>query len=212
MIQVFSNNFLTTVSAPVAPADTTINLTDASGMNALAAGEYEELGLYNGTDFEVIQATARTGNALTVVRGSSPISCSIGDACYGSISADTINRLRTESMAIAVSDETTILTIGSNKSKFRLPYAMTLTGVRASVTEAPTGSSVIIDIRANGTTILSTLISIDDTQKTSTLSATPAVISTAEIPDDAEISVDITQVGATTTGRGLKVYLIGQQS
>ncbi len=110
---------------------------------------------------------------------------------------------------IAVGDETTALTVGTAKVTFRMPYAFTLSAVRASVTTAPTGSVLTVDINEAGTTILSTKLTIDATEKTSTTAATPAVISDAALADDAEITIDIDGVGSTVAGAGLKVYLIG---
>lgn len=110
---------------------------------------------------------------------------------------------------IAVSDETTALTTGTEKVTFRMPFAFTLTGVRASVTTAPTGSVLTVDINEGGTSILSTKLTIDASEKTSTTAATPAVISDTALADDAEITIDIDTVGSTVAGAGLKVYLIG---
>lgn len=110
---------------------------------------------------------------------------------------------------IAVSDETTALTTGNAKVTFRMPFAMTLTAVRSSVTTAPTGSTLVVDINESGSTILSTKLSIDASEKTSTTAATPAVISDSALADDAEITIDIDQIGSTVAGAGLKVYLIG---
>jgi len=110
---------------------------------------------------------------------------------------------------IAVSDETTALTIGTAKVTFRMPFAMTLTAVRASVTTAPTGSVLTVDINEAGNTILSTKLTIDATEKTSTTAATVAVISDTALADDAEMTIDIDTVGSTIAGAGLKVYLIG---
>jgi hypothetical protein len=115
----------------------------------------------------------------------------------------------TESIIIACSDETTAITTGTAKVTFRMPYAFTLSAVRASVTTAPTGSTIIIDINEAGSTILSTKLSIDASEKTSTTAASAAVISDTALADDAEISVDFDQVGATIAGAGVKVYLIG---
>ena len=112
-------------------------------------------------------------------------------------------------IGLACSDETTALTTGAAKVTFRLPYAMTLTAVRASVTTAPTGSTLVVDINEGGTSVLSTKLSIDATEKTSTTAATAAVISDSALADDAEITVDIDQIGATIAGAGLKVWLIG---
>jgi hypothetical protein len=117
-----------------------------------------------------------------------------------------------ETFVIAVSDEATSLTTGTAKVKFRMPYAFTITAVRASVTVAPTGSTLIVDINEGGTTIMSTnKLSIDASEYTSTTAATAAGVTDTALADDAEISIDIDQVGATVAGKGLKVYLIGNR-
>lgn len=117
----------------------------------------------------------------------------------------------TETIIIACSDETTAITTGTAKVTFRMPYAFTVTAVRASVTTAPTGSTILIDINESGTTILSTKLMIDASEKTSTTAATPAVISDSALADDAEMTIDFDQVGSTIAGAGVKVYLIGHQ-
>jgi len=113
-------------------------------------------------------------------------------------------------LVIACSDEVSNLTVGTNKVTFRSPYAFTLTGVRASVNLAPTGSAIIVDINENGTSVLSTKLSIDANEKTSLTAASPAVISDSSIANDAEITIDIDQIGSAIAGKGLKVVLIGQ--
>jgi hypothetical protein len=117
----------------------------------------------------------------------------------------------TESILVACSDEVTAITTGAGKITFRMPYAFTLTDVRASVTTAPTGSTIIIDINEAGSTILSTKLTIDAGEKTSTTAAAAAVISDAALADDAEITIDFDQVGATIAGAGVKVTLIGNR-
>jgi len=112
-------------------------------------------------------------------------------------------------IGVACSDETTDLEAGTAVVTFRVPAAMTLTGVRASVSTAPTGANLIVDINEGGTSILSTKLSIDAGEKTSTTAATPAVISDTALADDAEITVDIDQIGSTVAGAGLKVWLVG---
>lgn len=117
-----------------------------------------------------------------------------------------------ESFVIAASDETTALTTGTAKVTFRMPYAFTLSEVRASVTTAPTGSVLTVDINETAATILSTKITIDATEKTSETAATAPVISDSALADDAEITIDIDTVGSTIAGAGLKVTLIGNQA
>lgn len=112
-------------------------------------------------------------------------------------------------IGVACSDETTALTTGTAKVTFRVPTAMTLTGVRASLTTAQTsGSTFTVDINVAGTSILSTKLTIDNTEKSSVSAATQAVISDTALDDDDEITVDIDQVG-DGTATGLKVWLIG---
>ena len=115
-------------------------------------------------------------------------------------------------IGVACSDETTDLATGTGVVTFRMPHAMTLTAVRASVTTAPTGSTVIVDVNEAGTSVLSTKLSIDASEKTSTTAATAAVISDSALADDAEITIDIDQVGSTVAGAGLKVWLIGTRA
>jgi hypothetical protein len=112
-------------------------------------------------------------------------------------------------LIVAASDETTALTTGTNKVIFRMPRAVTLTAVRASLTTAQVSGTIFtVDINENGTSILSTKITIDNTEKTSTTAATLPVISDASLADNSEISIDIDQIG-NGTATGLKVYLIG---
>ena len=117
----------------------------------------------------------------------------------------------TESFVVALSDETTALTTGDAKITFRMPYAFELTGVRASVTTAPTGSVLTVDIEEGGSTILSTLLTIDISETTSTTAATPVVISDSALADDSEITMNIDTIGSGVAGAGLKVTLIGYQ-
>jgi hypothetical protein len=112
-------------------------------------------------------------------------------------------------LVVAASDETTALTAGTAKITFRMPRAVTLTAVRASLTTAQASGSIFtVDINEGGSSILSTKLTIDNTEKTSTTAATPPVISDTALADDAEITIDIDQIG-NGTAKGLKVMLIG---
>lgn len=152
---------------------------------------------------------------LAAIAALSPTNDDIIQRKAGAWTNRTMAQLKTdlasdiEYIIIACSDETTALAVGTGKATFRMPFAMTVTGVRASVTTAPTGSTLTVDINDGGTTILSTKLTIDATEKTSTTAATPAVISDTALADDAEITIDIDSVGSTIAGAGLKVTLIG---
>lgn len=112
-----------------------------------------------------------------------------------------------EVLAFAVSDETTTITTGTGVLTFRMPYAFKLLAVRASLTTASDTGAVTVDINEGGSSVLSTKLTIDQDDKTSTTAGAPAVISDAALADDAEITIDIDGAGANATG--LKVYLIG---
>ena len=125
---------------------------------------------------------------------------------------DIANLTNVQSIVVAASDETTALTTSTAKVTFRMPYAFTVSAVRASLTTAQTSGSIFtVDINDSGATILSTKLTIDNTEKTSTTAATSAVISDTSLADDAEITIDIDQVG-DGTAKGLKITLIGTRA
>lgn len=130
----------------------------------------------------------------------------------------TVNQLAVATAAVVIvpsililscSDETTALTAGTAKLTFRMPHIFMLTGVRASLNTAQASGSIFtVDVNAAGTSILSTKVTIDNTEKTSVTAATPSVIVPGIIPDDTEITVDIDQIG-NGTAAGLKITLLG---
>jgi hypothetical protein len=110
---------------------------------------------------------------------------------------------------LAASDESTALTTGTAKVSFRMPFAMTVSAVRASlVTAQASGTIFTVDINEAGATILSTKLTIDNTELTSTTATTDPVISDANLADDALITIDIDQIG-DGTAKGLKILLKG---
>ncbi len=166
---------------------------------------------------ELSAASALTGTELApIVQGGSTVKATanqIKTFCTPDLSGYATNATaKAEFLTVACSDETTALTAGTSKITFRMPYAMTLSGVRASLTTAQTSGSIFtVDINENGTSILSTKLTIDNTEKTSTTAETAPVISDTSLIDDAEITIDIDQVG-DGTAKGLKVTLIGTRT
>lgn len=112
-------------------------------------------------------------------------------------------------LGVACSSETEILTVNYNQTGIRLPYAMNLSQVRLSCNTAPTGSKIIVDVVANGISIFSTLPAIDLNSTTSVAGTQPGVISNSSLIDNLRIFFNVTQVGSTFPGTGLKVWLIG---
>lgn len=111
-----------------------------------------------------------------------------------------------QTMTVALSDENTAITTGNIRLSFRAPFAMTLTRVpRASLSTASTSGIPTVDINESGLSVLSTKLTIDANERTSTTAATAAVLSDTSIADDAEITFDIDVAG--TNAKGLKVTL-----
>lgn len=122
----------------------------------------------------------------------------------------TVAQAKAEFLTIAVSDESTALTTGTAKITFRMPYAMTLSGVRANINTESSSGIVTVDINKNGNSVLGTKLTIDEGEKTSTTASTLAVISDTSLTDDAEITIDIDVAGSGA--KGLKVTLIGTRA
>ena len=133
--------------------------------------------------------------------------------CTGLPLAGLATDAKTEAIGIAVGDETTVLTTGTGKVEFQMPYAFTVTEVRATVTTAPTtDAGFTVDINEAGVSILSTKITIDATEKTSATATTPAVISDSSLADSAVMTVDVDAASSGATEAGLKIWLIGYQT
>lgn len=115
---------------------------------------------------------------------------------------------------VALSDEVTVITTSpTTKISFRMPYKFLVEEVRASLITASATGTVTVDINEGGSTILTTKLTIDATEKTSTTAVTPAVIGGAGpvLADDAEITFDLDDAGSSADAVGLKVTLIGRQ-
>ena len=156
---------------------------------------------YGITDAAPLASPALTGTPTAPTAADGTSSTQIATTGYVMSSAP-------KEYGLACSDLSTALTTGTTKAYFRVPRAMTVTEVRASIlTPQTSGSILTIDINESGTSILSTKLTIDNSETTSTTAAATAVISDAALADDAEITIDIDVVGAG--GTGLIVWIIG---
>ena len=118
----------------------------------------------------------------------------------------------TMSFIVSLTAEDGDLTVADNLAQIRMPFAFTLTEVRAFVNTAPTGAALTFDITEGGSSILSTLITIDASQKTSTTATTPPVIDDSTLADDAIIGFNCDVIGSTVAGAGAKIMLIGYET
>lgn len=182
-----------------------------AGYIDIIEGPYQEINAFSTRVYVGGASIIHQGGEIFLVSGSlgqlinqSTIQAAIDQAeADAKAYADDLQRIQ-----IACSDETTAITAGTAKATFRMPYAATLVGVRASLTTAQASGNIFtVDINEGGTSVLSTKLTIDNTEKTSTTAVSPAVISDAALADDAEITIDVDQIG-NGTATGLKVTLI----
>lgn len=111
-----------------------------------------------------------------------------------------------------------VMTVGSNKDSFHLPFGMKLDsiidgGLFATLMTAQTNGTIFtIDVLRNDVSILVNKLLINNNQKTSKTSVTPAsfVAGGDILAASDEITFSITQVG-NGTARGLRLYLVGQR-
>ena len=84
-VQLFTNNFSTTLSAGIAPSDTTITLLSVTGLPTISGDQFYLLSLFDAATqliTEIVKVTARTGFVVTVVRaqeGTTALSWNAGD-------------------------------------------------------------------------------------------------------------------------------------
>jgi hypothetical protein len=114
-------------------------------------------------------------------------------------------------LGFALSDEDSDLATGTALT-FRMPFAMIVDDIRFTVNTAPTGAALQFDVNEAGATVLSTKATIDAGEKTTVTAATPAVISDNSWADDAEMTIDIDQIGSTVAGAGAKVWIYGYKA
>lgn len=111
------------------------------------------------------------------------------------------------------------VTTGAGKDCVQLPYGLLLDSIAAGGIYAtlasgqPSGTPLTIDVNRNGTSILSTKLTFDNAERTTTTAATPAVIVAGgtTLAKGDEITIDVDQVG-NAGARGLRVYLVGQRA
>ena len=170
-------------------------------------------------------ATNLTGTAASLTAGTVTTNANLtGDVTSSgnatTIAANAVHKSmicacgKTESIIIAASDETTALTAACGVVTFRMPYAFTLTGIRASIgTAGSTCGNLTVDVNDGGTTIMTCdKLVFDTAEKTTTTATTAPTLTDTALADDAEITVDIDAITGGGTEAGLKVTLIGYQT
>lgn len=184
--------------------------------------------IYNGAAWQKVDnteaVTSVAGRTGTIVLGTTDLvgvatARILGRTTGGSGAAEELTASQVNAMLktlidveyqVAMSDLLTPIAIATGVAYMRAPRAFTLTAVRASLMVASSSGAPVVDINVNGSTILSTKLTIDGSQKTSVTSVAPAVISSPNIADDDEFTFDIDAAGLGA--KGLVVTLIGKQA
>lgn len=98
------------------------------------------------------------------------------------------------------------LTVGARPARYYLSTAATITGVTASVSTAPTGAAVIVDVNRNGTSIFTTQANRPTIAAGGyvALDVVPAVTS---LDAGDYLTVDVDQIGSTVPGATLVVQV-----
>jgi hypothetical protein len=188
-----------------APEGTTKKITVDNLIDVVGAGDVDGPSSSVASEFALFDGT--TGKLLKRATGSGFVKSTSG---VYSTEANPTTGLPFE-IVVACSDEDTPITTGTTKITFRMPRAVTLTAVRANLKTPAASGTFTVDINESGSTILSTKITIDATEKTSATAATPPVISDASLADDAEMTVDVDD-DASGDATGLKITLIGTRA
>jgi hypothetical protein len=195
---------------------------ESNGQTHMLFVDAGEDGVAIGTSANDTNALLTVGGAMALLEASAPTATAdVGKVwtqtdnhLYFQDGAGNNRKVTEEVFIVSLSDETTDLTTGTAKATFSMPFAFNLTSVIATVTTAPAGSTLIVDINEGGSTILTTKLSIDASELTSTSAASGAVIGGAgpAIANAAALTFDIDQIGSGTAGKGLKVYLYGYRT
>jgi hypothetical protein len=90
-----------------------------------------------------------------------------------------------------------------------MPFKFRITNVIVGVTTAPTGATLTVDLNDDGTSVFSTVVTVDASEKTSATASIPPVISNPVVEANSLMTIDIDQVGSTIAGAGAKMYIEG---
>lgn len=194
-------------------------VTDETGTGSLVFGTQPRIttGINdsNGNEMFLFTATASAVNELTIANaattGAPTISATGSDSNINiqltpkgtGIVKGELKRFMVRLLS-STTAQTTGTTIGGD---YRISNrAITVKAVGAYVDTAGTTGVCTFNIKEAGTTILSTKITIDSTEKTSETAATPPVISDASIAADAIVTFDIDGI-QTTPANGLTIWV-----
>lgn len=169
-----------------------------------ATGPHGATGLTGSTGITGIQgATGSSG-----ITGATGVTGATGDPGGATGATGLAGATGPKIIGISLTNENDSVTTGT-KFNFRTPYQISITSVRISVNSAPSGSSIIVDVKNNGTSIFSSKPQIPSGALTSVGSPNPGVFSNNIINDNQPVSISVDQIGSISAGTGLKIWIIG---
>ena len=123
MSRIHANNFITTLNGAISDAVTSIVLTSVTGFPSIGAGVTCNVTLANGSDIEIVTATARSSFTLTVTRGAEgTVAKAFASGSTASIrpTADSVDRKSDidSYTTTATAAGTTTLTVNSTRDQF----------------------------------------------------------------------------------------------
>jgi hypothetical protein len=190
------------IGAVSIPTDVS-DLTDTTNLLAGFSGNYVDLTnkptLLTQSDIDIsvsnlvdsAPATLNTLNELASALGDDPNFATTITNQIAAISATD------STLSVVQSGNLTVVT-GTDKSY--IPYAININKIVARVETAPTGSAIIIGLLKNGASINTSTIS-DGATKTTNNSLSLALV------EDDYLTIDITQIGSTSSGADLTLTL-----
>jgi microcystin-dependent protein len=177
----------------------TTNLSNAGAITANGGGR-------GNTDTNS-DSTANTGSAnasITIIPDSSymrwMIKATGTQAATAADGDDILAEAREEVVTVELAGSGTLPTSSAGAAYYRVPWAATLTAVKANRNGTNSNGAVTIDVNEGGTSVLSTEITIDQNEATSLTAATPAVISDSAIANDALLTFDIDSANTSDEG------------
>lgn len=114
--------------------------------------------------------------------------------------AQILSEAREEVVTLELAGSGSLPASSAGAAYYRVPWAATLTAVKANRNGTNTNGSVTIDVNEGGTSVLSTEITIDQNEATSLTAVTPAVISDSAIANDALLTFDIDSANTSDEG------------
>jgi hypothetical protein len=201
-----------TAAAPTVPAlagkvATTTTITAGTG---LTGGGDLSANRTLAVSYGVIAGTAAQGNDSRITGAEQTSSKGVANGYAGLDSGGKVpsSQLTAISQVHPFSSGGPLITeVGSHRLYNDTSAAWTILSVRASVGTAPTGSSLIVDVNVNGTTIFTTQGNRPTIAIAGNTSGRITNMNITTVAAGSYLTIDIDQVGSTTSGSNLVVQI-----